>query len=293
MAYWLTCEDAVRIRMALWPKGDKGTVLLFPGRTEYIEKYARAAQDLATRGYACAVIDWRGQGLADRPKPDPRVGDVADFSDYQKDLHAVLAKVDDLRQPGPFYLIGHSMGGCIGLRALQNGLNVKAAAFSAPMWGIKMAPGVLAAARVLAGTATAMGQALRYVPGASEECYAQTAPFAGNVLTSDPETFAWIKNQLTTHPELALGGPGMRWLHQALAECRALMAMPAPDVPCYCALGTAEKVVDPAPIHKLMARWSNGSLDLVEDAEHEVMMEIAPTRKRFFDSATALFDASR
>jgi len=44
----------------------KGTVLLFPGRTEYIEKYGPAAADFLARGFATVVIDWRGQGLADR-----------------------------------------------------------------------------------------------------------------------------------------------------------------------------------------------------------------------------------
>jgi lysophospholipase len=41
-AYWVTTSDAVRLRMAVWPKGEKGTILLFPGRSEYIEKYGRS-----------------------------------------------------------------------------------------------------------------------------------------------------------------------------------------------------------------------------------------------------------
>lgn len=290
-AWWLDCEDGVRIRMAIWPKGNRGTVLLFPGRTEYVEKYQRAAADLAARGYACVAIDWRGQGLSDRHAGNRRVGDVADFVHYQKDLRAVLAKLNELGQGGPFYLICHSMGGCIGLRALHDGLAVKAVAFSAPMWGIRMAPGVTPVARVLSLSATALGQGLRFAPGTSAECYAETAPFAGNVLTSDRETYGWMQAQLQAHPDLALGGPGMRWLHLALAECARLTAMAAPAMPAYCALGTAEKVVDPAPVHALMQRWPNGTLDLIDGAEHEIMMEIPATRARFFDAAAALFGA--
>ena len=41
--------------------------------------------------------------------------------------------------PNPAIMIAHSMGGCIGLRSLMRGLPFKAAAFSAPMWGILMA----------------------------------------------------------------------------------------------------------------------------------------------------------
>jgi lysophospholipase len=34
-----------------------------------------------------------------------------------------------------------------------------------------------------------------------------------------------------------------------------------------------------------------GQLDVIANAEHEVMMEVPATRKHVFDRATALFDA--
>ena len=61
-AWWLTADDGVRIRVGAWAKdAPKGTVLLFPGRTEYIEKYGRTAAHLARRGYATRWLP--GQGL--------------------------------------------------------------------------------------------------------------------------------------------------------------------------------------------------------------------------------------
>ena len=47
----------------------KGTVCIFPGRTEFIEKYFEVVRDLRARGFAVAVLDWRGQGLSDRARP--------------------------------------------------------------------------------------------------------------------------------------------------------------------------------------------------------------------------------
>ena len=74
-AFWLTAADGVRLRVGLWSHpGAQGTVLLLPGRTEYVEKYGRAAADLRSRGYATLAIDWRGQGLADRALDDPMSG---------------------------------------------------------------------------------------------------------------------------------------------------------------------------------------------------------------------------
>lgn len=292
-AYWLTTSDGVRIRMGLWPSGDKGTVLLFPGRTEYIEKYGRAAAEFGARGYACAVIDWRGQGLSDRPAPDRMVGHVDDFSNYQNDLAAVLEKLNHLGQSGPFFLVAHSMGGCIGLRAVLQGLDVKAAVFSAPMWGIRMAPGLAPVAKMLSRTARAFGQGQRYAPGTNGDTYVKTFPFIGNVLTRDADTYAWMQRQLSQRPELALGGPSLHWLDEAMRECTDLAARQSPDVPCLCFLGAEEKVVDPAPIHARMARWPKGNLVIVPNAEHEIMMEIPATRQRFYDMASDLFAKNR
>lgn len=292
-AYWLRTADGTRIRMAHWPAGEKGTVLLLPGRTEYIEKYGRAAAEFGARGYASVVIDWRGQGLSDRPTPDPMVGHVDDFTCYQKDLDAVLAKMDELGLTGPRYLVSHSMGGCIALRALLNGLAVKATAFSAPMWGIRMAPGLAPVARILSRSAKALGQGQRYAPGTLAASYVTYTPYPGNVLTRDPETYAWMQAQLAAHPELALGGPGLHWLDEAMRECDALARLPAPDLPCLCFLGAEEKVVDPAPIHARMANWPKGKLALIAQAEHEIMMEIPATRQTFYDQTAALFDQHR
>ena len=57
---------------------------------------------------------------------------------------AFRAALEGLGAPKPWFLIGHSMGGAIGLRALHDGLPVQAAAFSAPMWGIAMHPALRA-----------------------------------------------------------------------------------------------------------------------------------------------------
>ena len=124
-AYWLDTSDGVRARAVLWGKETaKGTVLLFPGRTEYAEKYVHTAAALSMGGYATFAIDWRGQGLADRLIDDPLVGHVDRFSDYQRDVAAMVQAADALELPKPYFMIAQSMGGAIGLRALMQGLPV-------------------------------------------------------------------------------------------------------------------------------------------------------------------------
>src|ERR1700750_2288343 len=91
----LKTSDGVTIRFARWhpPPGRKGTVCLFQGRAEFIEKYFETVRDLRERGFAVATIDWRGQGGSQRLLGNPRTGYVQQFSDYQFDLEAFVNEV--------------------------------------------------------------------------------------------------------------------------------------------------------------------------------------------------------
>jgi lysophospholipase len=205
----------------------------------------------------------------------------------------MLAEAERAELPRPYYMIAHSMGGCIGLRGLMRGLPVEAAVFSAPMWGISMSAWLRPVALVVASLSRPLGFAHRYAPSTGAETYLMQVPFEGNVLTTDREMWGYMRRQVQEVPDLALGGPSIAWLHAALRECAALAALPAPKVPTICGLGTAEKVVDVAPIHLRMAGWSNGQFDLYPGAEHEIMMEGPSVRQRFFDRAATLFEANR
>jgi lysophospholipase len=293
-AAWVSAADGVRLRMGFWTHAAaKGTVLLLPGRTEYVEKYGRAAADLRARGYATLVIDWRGQGLADRALADPMSGHVGDFAEYQLDFDEMIGFARAKGLPEPYYLMAHSMGGCIGLRALMRAAPVKAAAFSAPMWGILIAAWMRPMAVALSTASRWFKFDDRYTPGTGAKTYVVSAGFAGNSLTTDAEMWDYMRQQALAHPELVLGGPSLGWLQAALTECHALSLLPSPDMPCITALGTQERIVDVGPIHARMAIWPRGALELYPGCEHEVIMERAGSRARFFDSAVELFDRHR
>jgi alpha-beta hydrolase superfamily lysophospholipase len=96
-------------------------------------------------------------------------------------------------------------GGAIGLRALYNALPVKAAAFSAPMWGIRIHPALRPVAWALSSVGRTFGRGHLYAPGTSPKTYVAEAPFADNVLTTDATMYAFMQRQVTQHPDLALG----------------------------------------------------------------------------------------
>ncbi|SHH69117.1 alpha/beta fold hydrolase [Cognatishimia maritima] len=289
-AYWTQASDDVRLRVAAWAKDSaKGTVLLFPGRTEYVEKYALAAGELADAGYATLSIDWRGQGLADRLQKNRQAGHLLAFSDYQRDVQALLEAAETLDMPKPYFLLAHSMGGCIGLRALYNDLPVKAAAFTAPMWHIGLGP-LRPAAYGLSVVLRRLGMGDWLAPGTKNETYVLDTAFEDNQLTRDRGMFARLQAQARMVPDLCIGGATVRWVNEALRECGALAQMPALHVPCVTFLGTDEKIVDTAAIKTRMESWSNGQLIMVPDGEHEVLMEGPAKRAPIMHAMTDLFD---
>ena len=292
-AFWLMTDDGVRIRIGLWPGGSKGTVVFLPGRTEYIEKYGRTARELMARGWSVISLDWRGQGLSGRFLPDPMLGHVQQFSDYQRDLDALMEFVategEGQGLTGPLMLMSHSMGGLAGLQALNRGLPFRAAVFSAPMWGIRIPLWRLPLAGMMRRLPMALPQDQNYAPTARAKSYLLRTGFAANHLTGCEETYSWLKGHLEAEPQLQLGGPSLGWLRSALRGCAMALQGPAPDVPAVIALGSEEHIVRAAPIRRRIRDWKNCRLDLYEGARHEVPMERAPHRERFFDSADQLF----
>lgn len=284
-AVWTKASDGLRIRVGWWPaKGTpKGTLLIFPGRTEYIEKYGRDAKVLCDAGYAVLAVDWRGQGLADRLIEDVRIGHVGEFPDYQLDVAAVMDVAAKAGLPRPWHMLGHSMGGCIGLRAAMEGLDVSSVIFSAPMWGIRLNMAMRPIAVALSSISVAFGQGHAMAPGMSAEAYPLANDFVDNKLTADRDFYDYMATQVRTHEGLVLGGPSMRWLNFALSETRALAARPAPDYPCLTLLGEAEAIVDPARILTRMKEWPGGELMMLPEARHEVLMEVPETRAKIFD----------
>lgn len=289
-AYWAETSDGIKIRLGVWERAEAhGTVLIFPGRTEYVEKYGHTAAEFSARGFASVAIDWRGQGLADRLLDDPLIGHIDSFSNYQKDVGAVLRAVRERNLPRPYFLLGHSMGGCIGLRALIEGLAVQAAAFTGPMWGIYISPHMRIPAYLLSNLMPKINEGHRLPVGTTREPYVLAVPFDDNMLTTDAEMFDMMRDQITAHPALKLGGPSYVWLREALAETRHLSQRAVPNLPCSVYVGSNERIVDVPRIHARMKTWKGGHLHIVNGSEHEVLMELPSIREPIFDEIARLF----
>lgn len=272
-AFWLAAADGTRLRAVVWRGGARGTAVIFPGRTEYAEKYGAVAAELIARGFSVAVIDWRCQGLSDRHPRNAMLGHVRDFADYQQDVAALMALVAELGLPTPRVLVAHSMGGCIATRTLVERDDFEAAILSAPMWGLHLATATRSAAVALTAVCGRIGLGERQMPGTAGRQGPEGPLFAGNVLTSDPAQFARGVAQVVRHPDLALGPPSIRWTQQALRETARLARGRLPDLPMLVLLGSAEVVVSPPAVRAWAARMPRCALMEIAGGRHEVFME--------------------
>jgi lysophospholipase len=284
-------SDGVKLRFARWhpPPGRKGTVCVFQGRAECIEKYFETVRELRARGFAVATFDWRGQGGSERALTDPRKGHVTDFSEYELDAEAFMSEVVLPDCPPPLFAIGHSMGGSVMMRIARQGSRwFDRIVLSAPMIrlaGMRSAP----LSRLTIRAMRYIGMGSSYVPGGSGALIA-TGPYIGNPATSDPVRHARTKAILEAAPELGVGSPTVSWVNAAY---RAMNEFADPNYPSkvrqplmLIAAGR-DQVVSTAAIEDIAIRLRAGSHLIIAGARHELMMEQDSYRGQFW----AAFDA--
>jgi lysophospholipase len=287
----LKTPDGVALRYARWapPPGRKGTVCLFQGRAEFIEKYYETVRDLRARGFAVATLDWRGQGLSQRALSNPRKGYVRDFSEYGVDLQTFVHEVVLPDCPPPLFALAHSMGASVLLRAAHAGHRwFDRMVLLAPLIAL---PGLrrAAATQVAVKVMRLAGLGASYVPGGDASVMMQR-PFLGNLLTSDPVRYARNVAMLDAEPALGTAWPTVGW---ADAAFRAMREFANPGYPAkirqpllVIAAGHDGIVSTPA-IDEFAIRLRAGSHLIVPGARHEMLQE----QDRYRMQVLAAFDA--
>lgn len=280
-AFWIK-SGRRRLRAAVWEGGGRGVALIFGGRSEYIEKWGRVVALLVQRGFSVATLDWRGQGLSDRALGDAMKGHVADFSAYQRDVEAFLKAPEIAALSGPQVLFCHSMGGCIGMRALlDERITPAATVMSAPMLGIEFTPLARYFIAAMIALSRRFGFESSFIPAPmAGRAYTSHQAFEGNVLTGDAEHYAWFAKHLEAEPGFALGAPTLGWMAAALDESAALAQAPAPEGPMLMFLGEKEAVVSPARIRAFAAKSASCRLVELAGGRHEAFLETAEVRQR-------------
>ena len=159
------------------------------------------------------------------------------------------------------------------------------------MLGIAMSGATRSMAWTLTSVGRGVGLGHLLTPGQATLTYVLLADYDGNTLTTDRETWEWMRRQVAAVPDLALGGPTLHWLNEALREGRRLMGLRLPPVPALALLGSDEMIVDPSRIHRRFAAWPGSRLVTLPGARHEVLMEAPALRRRALDEILGHFGA--
>lgn len=287
--------DGTELRYARWEptRGPlRGTVCIFTGRGEFIEKYFEVIADLRRRGFAVAIHDWRGQGGSQRRLSNPRKGHVIGFTEYDRDVSIFMSEIVVPHLPPPYTALAHSMGANILIRNAHDELSpFQRMVFTSPF--IAVHPGNLGVservARIYAELSCLAGFAGTYVRGGTDEPK-EMGEFEDNDLTSDFVRWSRNKAILEAAPELALGSPTVGWLRSALRSCALLQR---PDFPKYIAVpmlvfaAGADRIVSTRAIEDFAVELKVGSVILVPGSRHEILMENDAIRQSFW----AAFDA--
>ncbi|MFQ5626413.1 MAG: alpha/beta fold hydrolase [Methyloligellaceae bacterium] len=291
-------HDGAELRFARWrppARGRKGTVCLFGGRTEFIEKYFETISDLRQRGFAVATMDWRGQGGSSRPLRNTFKGHVEDFSQFDRDLASFMSGIVLPDCPPPYFALAHSMGANVLIRAAcARDCWFERMVLTSPMIALGSRAFPLGLINVLAQLGVFFGLGDIYVPG-GRDAASGLEPFKGNPLTSDKRRYERNSLILEAAPGLGLGSPTIGWVRAAAASMKMINAFgfpPRVHVPILMLAAGQDQVVSNRAIEELAMQLRAGSRIVIDGARHELLQEKDGLREQVWHAFSAFVPGS-
>ena len=289
--------DGFLIRRIDWSGGGegrpvRGSILFFPGRGDHYEKYLETLEEWHRAGWRVTASDWRGQAGSGRLGNDPVTGHIGDFGDWVADLAAFWPQWK-ASTPGPHILAGHSMGGHLALRALEERkVDPDALVLSAPMLGF-VGPLPPAVGQLAARLMCAIGDRRRPAWKWSEKP-GEVPASRQALLTHDDQRYGdelWWREH---RPELVMGPGSWGWVEQAYDSMRGIFApgkLESVTMPVLL-LGTSnDKLISMKAIEAAAQRLPNATLvRFGDEADHEILREVDPVRDRAMAAIAEFLD---
>lgn len=192
--------DGLPLHARAWTApGPRAALLVAHGLGEHAGRYSTLAADLVARGVSVYAPDHRGHGRS----PGKR-GHVRRFAELVDDLEAFRRHVAAGLPPGlPVFLLGHSLGGLVAIRHLEEhpGAGWAGAVLSAPLLGVALRPPAWKTS--LAGLLSRLLPALRLSNGI-DAADLSTDEVVVAAYRADPLVHPWITPRLYTEIQAAM-----------------------------------------------------------------------------------------
>jgi alpha-beta hydrolase superfamily lysophospholipase len=251
-------RDGVVLRGRFWAGTDpRGILVLSPGLGEHVGCYQELAEKLAMTARLVDVVgfDFRGHGLS----PGKR-GVVGSYGELVTDLEAAFAWTARERPGRPVYLLGHSNGGQVALRAILRG--------SVDLAGLVLSNPTIRLAIPVPAWKVALGRfLLRYAPQVTLRSHA-----TDEQMTRDRA--AWPARQADSLRHSQISAP----LYFGLIDGGAALLDRASEiqVPTLMILGEADTVVDVGAARAFFDRLGSADKTLCSypDRLHEPLNDL-------------------
>jgi lysophospholipase len=268
------------------------TLLIVSGRNESHAKYAEVAYDFFTRGFDVWIYDHRGQGFSQRELLDTQIGWIESFQNYVNDLSIFHDRVLAPQKKKRFFLLAHSMGAAVSTFWMnQCHIRPDAAAFTAPMIDLILKPYPRVVVSMMVAAGLKAGREKEYIPGGS----AFSSEDYGFDLTNSAARRDWNRTLFNTYPQIRLGSPSYRWLHEALQVARKLGSagfVAIKTTPLLVWQAGADQVVKPN-VHRYLRHLSEKSVLAVERrSQHELLQEQDEIRARVIERTISFFETA-
>jgi lysophospholipase len=252
-------------------------LVILPGRTEPVEKYAEVIYDLLQtptgKNLDFYLMDHRGQGQSGRMAATADMGYVDHFENYVKDIETFVRLQNLDKKCEHKFLLAHSMGAGIATAFILKNPNVfERVALSSPMLKIMTKPYSYTTARTIVETQTLAGRGAKFAIG--QTGFDPKATFEKNTFTTSPERFVMAMSMFDTFPTAKLGGVANRWVLEIMRGTNPMRSRYHEiSVPLRVFNAGLEAYSEPSEMVKLCQEAANCKRIYLETSKHEVMMD--------------------
>lgn len=284
-----TATDGTRLRVGSWSSqidSDAGkTIVLLTGRASFIEKNQEFIDDLTRRGFNVELMEWRGHGGSDRPILHSQKCHIDSFQTYLNDLHLYLENHVAPRHPGPWIMVGVSMGGHLALRyAHDHPEHIKKLALVVPMIDMATAPFPRSIVGPLTWWMCFWGFQETYAFGFKDIILTTIPPFSRE--THDKNRHEKTYETMRMYPDFVISGPTFGWVK---AAHESIVATGTPDfynkitMPVFIQLADLDHLVVNGIVPSKCAAMKHCTMKTYKGSYHNITKETDDIRNSFLN----------